>query len=68
MEHGNMPVNRAQFEANLATKLEDPAFTGDIVPLLRTGAAYDADEAAVLVRVRLLALLPGDPWKGSKPG
>ncbi|MEW6776465.1 MAG: nucleotidyl transferase AbiEii/AbiGii toxin family protein [Bdellovibrionota bacterium] len=64
LEHGNTPVTRAQFEANLAGKLEDPAFTEDIVPLLQTGADYDAGEAAALVRERLLALLPGDPWKG----
>lgn len=67
VEHGKTSVTRAQFEANLSAKLADPAFTGDIVPLLRTGIAYDADAAASLVRTQLLALLPGDPWKGKKP-
>ena len=34
MEHGKTPVSRAQFEANLAGKLKDPAFKGDVQALL----------------------------------
>ena len=57
-------VTRAQFERNLASKLEDPQFTADISPLLATGFSWDIEKAAQLVSSRLIALLTGDPWKG----
>lgn len=66
VEHANVPITRAQFEANLAAKLEDPAFVGDLGPLLREEIAYDAAKAAALVREKLLSLLPGEPWKGER--
>ena len=57
-------VTRAQFEQNLAGKLEDPTFTGDIGPLLAAGFEWDVEEAAPVVQSKLIELLPGDPWKG----
>lgn len=61
-------VSRAEFEENLAEKLDDPAFTRDIGPLLVPGAqdSYNVVEAGALVRRSLLRLLPGDPWTGPR--
>jgi len=64
MERGSTTVTRALFEANLAEKLVSRVFRGDVIPLLRTGEAYDVDQAGALVLERLVARLPGDPWKG----
>ena len=66
LEEGKTRISRAEFEANLTAKLQVPAFLDDIVPLLRTGARYDVAEAAGLVRVRLIAKLRGEPWKGQE--
>ncbi|HET6496620.1 MAG TPA: nucleotidyl transferase AbiEii/AbiGii toxin family protein [Thermoleophilia bacterium] len=64
MERGSTTVTRAPFEANLAEKLASRVFRGDVLPLLRTGEAYDVDQAGALVLERLVARLPGEPWKG----
>ena len=64
MVHEGGRVTRAQFEQNLANKLRDPQFTGDIGPLLADGFGWDIKEAAHIVSSRLIALLPGDSWKG----
>jgi predicted nucleotidyltransferase component of viral defense system len=67
MEHANTHVTRAQFEANLAGKLKDPAFKNDIQPLLSPDApTFDIDTEATLVKSELLSLLPGAPWKGPR--
>jgi predicted nucleotidyltransferase component of viral defense system len=58
-------VTRAQFEQNLAQKRRDPVFTGDITPLLAPGHAWDPEAAFESVLERLIALLPGEPWRGS---
>ena len=52
------------YQANLAEKLTSRVFRGDVFPLLRTGEAYDVDQAGALVLERLVARLPGEPWKG----
>lgn len=68
MENSGAPVSRAEFEANLAEKLADPAFHGDIAPLLAmTGAGenpFDVAAAAEVVLTQLVSRLPGEPWKG----
>ena len=68
MENTGALVSRAEFEANLAEKLADPAFHGDIAPLLAmTGAGenpFDVAAAAEAVRTQLVSRLPGEPWKG----
>jgi hypothetical protein len=64
MDHGGLKVTRAQFERNLSAKLQDPQFTGDITALLADGFRWDIEEAAPAVLSRLIALLPGDAWKG----
>jgi len=64
MAFGGTPVTRAQFEANMAAKLADPAFLTDVPPLLRTGLEHDAAAAWARVHARLVSRLPGEPWKG----
>ena len=56
-------VTRAVFERNLAQKRRDPIFAGDITPLLARGSGWDLDSAMDAVLTRMVALLPGDPWK-----
>jgi predicted nucleotidyltransferase component of viral defense system len=65
--HGGLSVTRAQFEENLANKMQDDAFLEDVKPLLPTGVTYQAENAYNLVSSRLITRLPGDPWKGSVP-
>jgi len=64
MDHEGHKVTRAQFEKNFALKMGDPEFVADISPLLADGHEWDAEAAAPLVSSRLIALLPGEPWKG----
>jgi predicted nucleotidyltransferase component of viral defense system len=64
MDHGGTPVSRAEFEANLAAKLQAASFLEDIEPLLPTGTSYDVAAADRLVRQRLISNLSGHPWKG----
>ena len=64
MERGKTKVSRAEFEANVSKKLSSDSFLGDLAPLLPTGAAYDPATAGELLQRRILAMLPGDPWKG----
>lgn len=58
-------VTRAMFERNLSQKLQDPRFSSDIGPLLSDSAKWDMANAAQAVSERLIALLPGEPWKGT---
>jgi len=64
LEHEGVGVSRAVFEANLAAKLEDESFLGDMKALLPAGVEYDPRVAAVPVHAELVARLHGDPWKG----
>lgn len=57
-------ITRAQVEQNLALKMRDGAFMADLSPLLATGEAWDPIAAEALISQRLVALLPGDAWKG----
>lgn len=57
-------VTRAQFEANMADKMADATFLGDVPALLRTGLDYDPDAAWARVHEDIIAKLPGEPWKG----
>jgi len=64
MAFGQTPVTRAEFEANMAAKLSNPAFRDDLSALLRPGLDHDADEAWSRVHSALITRLPGAPWKG----
>lgn len=65
VEHGGQRVTRAQFEQNIDAKLGDRQFNSDISPLLSTDFRWDPDAAAEIVRSRLIACLPGEPWRGA---
>jgi len=58
-------VSRAEFERNLAAKLQDPVFTEDVGPLLGPEVTYHANTAAALVHEHVIARLEGDPWRGA---
>lgn len=64
MKESGHSVTRAQFEANLHGKSNSSDFRDDIGPLLRPGIRWDFDEAIATVGTRIIAALPGDPWKG----
>jgi predicted nucleotidyltransferase component of viral defense system len=66
MEHEGKRVTRAQFEQNLTAKLRHAQFTADIQPLLASAYTWERDKAAQVVWQRLIAVLPGAPWKGRK--
>ena len=67
MEHGKTPVSRAEFEANLAPKMEHPGFGHDVAPLLASDLKFDPAFAMDRVSRQLVELLPGPPWKAAKP-
>jgi predicted nucleotidyltransferase component of viral defense system len=69
LEHEGHHVSRAEFEESMAGKMRDPAFHGDIEPLLATAevhadAAYHPEAAYRRVHEALIVRLPGEPWKG----
>ena len=63
---GGHSASRAQFEENLSLKRTDPRFIDDIDPLLRPEVEWDLDAAMDTVLEQIVALLPGDPWKGEE--
>jgi len=67
LEHDGHNVTRAQFEENLALKLEDPEFMADISPLLAPTYVWDPEGEAAVVSSQLIARLPGEPWKRKSP-
>ncbi len=64
MENDGTSISRAEFEANLSSKLANPLFVDDIIPLLAGNTTYRPDIAGKVVRDQLITQLPGDPWKG----
>jgi hypothetical protein len=48
----------------MAQKLLFEDFRRDVMPLLRDESGYDIDQAYGLVHERLIARIPGKPWKG----
>jgi hypothetical protein len=64
LRSSGLRVSRAELEANLRRKLEDPLFTADLRPLLASGVDWDLDSAARLVFEEIAPRLPGEPWKG----
>jgi predicted nucleotidyltransferase component of viral defense system len=65
LNQSGLRISRAEFEANLAAKLADPAFTQDVVPLLGPGVEWDLEKAVRYVQEELLVRLSGNPWKGA---
>lgn len=60
-------ITRAIFEKNLAEKTGLPAFVEDIPRLLPPGVTFDIAAGVGRVHKEIIALLPGDPWKGNGP-
>jgi predicted nucleotidyltransferase component of viral defense system len=65
LEAKESTITKAQFEENLSLKLQDEAFLRDLVPLVGPGVEFDPLVAADRVQQELIALFPGQPWKGS---
>lgn len=59
-------VTRAMFEKNLAQKRTDRGFTADMQILLAQEEKWDFEESYKRVLSELIALLPGEPWKGGR--
>ena len=59
LENDGLRVTRAEFEQNLAEKIEDSVFLSDAPPLLALGTAFDVEAAFDRVRNGLLSRLPG---------
>lgn len=66
MAHKKIHVTRAQYEANIHEKMNDPVFAADILPLLPSTSVFDAAEAYQQVKELFVARLPGDPRKGNE--
>lgn len=64
MDYDGATVSRAQFEANLATKLHSDVFIEDVRLLIPADVEYDPMVAAGVIQDELIAKLPGEPWKG----
>ena len=57
-------ITRAMFEMNFAEKQASGSFSQDISPLLAPGIDWNFAKAAKEVYEKLIALLPGEKWKG----
>ncbi len=64
MSRDDLKVSRAQFEENLSSKLLNNAFLNDIRLLIPADVEYDTAIAAKIIQDKLIAKLPGKPWKG----
>jgi len=58
MEHDGRRVTQTQVERNLAEKIQDEAFLGDVPPLLAFGVSFDPPRALDRVRRALISRLP----------
>jgi predicted nucleotidyltransferase component of viral defense system len=58
LENDGRRVTRAEFEANLAEKIDDKVFLGDVPPLLALGVSFDPAAALERVREAFLSRLP----------
>lgn len=61
-------VSRAELEANLAGKLQDPVFLADLQPLLVPGIGWDLAAAAAWTFEEITPRLRRRPWKGTREG
>jgi len=64
MEQEKVHITRAQYEKNILLKLKNGSYGMDVPPLLRSGIDWDIRRAADSIMKRLIAKLPGEPWKG----
>ena len=65
MEYLETKVSRAEFEKNLLQKRDLPSFREDILPLLAVrNKQHNFAADFNLVMEKIIAKLPGEPWKG----
>jgi len=66
--HDQQTISRAEFEANLIEKLEDPVFQADITLLLSESLhlKYDLVSSAEIVIAKFISRLSGESWKGKR--
>jgi predicted nucleotidyltransferase component of viral defense system len=66
MEFKDSKISRAMFEANMADKIDDPAFTQDIISLLPGNMSAEYDPLIEMERVQkyIISHLSGEAWKG----
>lgn len=70
MDRDGLSVSRAEFEANLAQKLDDKAFGEDVDSLLALGMdgrpqLFEPAHVSAQLGKLLIERLPGAPWKGN---
>jgi hypothetical protein len=58
LERDGLGITRKEFERNLAEKIEDKAFLGDLAPLLTLGLSFDAAVARERVQDAFITRLP----------
>lgn len=59
MREGGHRITRAEFEQNLAAKMEDPRFLSDVPPLLVSGQEWHPQNAIKLLEDRIFPLFGG---------
>ena len=64
LKRADLWITRAQFEENMASKIEDSKFTSDVAPLLVQDTIFDAVADHHVVQREFISRLQGDPWKG----
>ncbi len=67
MDNDGAAASRAEFEANLAAKLDDTSFLEDMRFLIPADIIYEPIIAARKIQDVLISRLPGRPWKGAVP-
>jgi len=65
LEPMGLSISRAEFEANLLGKRDMYEFREDMQALLPLKTTFNFDQDFVLVMEKLIAKLPGDPWRGT---
>lgn len=62
LQKENLTISRAEYEENMAYKIQDDLFIEDIIPLLPANISYDQFSSYNLIHEKILSYLPGDPW------
>ena len=65
LAYEKLEVSRAEFEANMDEKMSTKRFQADIHPILHPDGRFDIVSAYERVHEKLIARLPGEPWKGT---
>jgi predicted nucleotidyltransferase component of viral defense system len=66
LESDGLRITRAEFENNLAEKIDDKVFLSDVPPLLATGVSFDPVAALERVKEAFISRLPESASKRRK--